>query len=958
MKSKHQNEFKANQFSPKHLNNLQIIKQQRNSHSQQKTRQDIQNLKVAVPIEIEQLDQNFRKIPDRDLQNNFFEFEGDDYLMNQKRQGLQPPILSFSKFNSEKVAKPRNYRKTTQDKPYESRFEIRASMKSIDNHPEILVREPLTPNIEGIRGRSKSKAYRPLAGGMPPLLNIYNQARDMNLNGSQQSLFTVNGRQHGSGKSNNLTLSNFKSSQMNLHQQTPQQDGFKLDKLIQLQYQQTNRNSTPGNAPMSKKTTKFLMNLETRALVRRRQESSQHSEILTRFREKFNQKSSFQVQEMSPPQKDKSPSFKKRVDKIMSTRKRDMEKDLNEMDLSLKKLNSSLSSSSANYSSALDSSFKSSAKYRINEEIALHLTETDDEIYGNEEMKEGQKNNLKMKIQNPTSKNNQNSSQNHMKVNDYSNKEQFLNFMDFVPDEVKVTSNNPQKPQNHQQIQNKSKKQGKKQKSIVQEDKSMTPSKRDQGRFIDLKVQTNFRGKNKKSNIMGFGREDSINPPSPSQKRRQTGMQVSSPIKLGKSLFHLNNNPTKDSKAIGSNLANGLLVTPTKKLSGTNIKNNNGSGKGFKGPTNVSIKNAVENAMNEEEQNQISLSYKQKASLMMEQFKIKRDASLKKHHKKEKKTPNEELKNQSNKTIDYHNSKLSPKFMKQNTLNLYSDYNRRPSSNQSTAMKQFEFKSVNQVLQLKAQFSSSYQTTVPNNDYKPPEENYKGSVMIDRKRKQGIRIMSSKKLNDQDMMDLLLHVVQERVDSISIPNCELSDAGASILFEFLNDQTQLSRMKLCNNIMELVTQQKEIPYMLTGTSLLGMTLMNKTNLQVFELHGFFFHHDDYDYLFEGLQQCKQLRSLTLSNNNIQDYGVEQLSYLIEDPTMNLQILTLLNNNINDDGGIALADALFSEHSKLQQLNLRMNFIKDNGAAYFVDGFMQQEGGYKTLQKCKCLSSFF
>lgn len=70
-------------------------------------------------------------------------------------------------------------------------------------------------------------------------------------------------------------------------------------------------------------------------------------------------------------------------------------------------------------------------------------------------------------------------------------------------------------------------------------------------------------------------------------------------------------------------------------------------------------------------------------------------------------------------------------------------------------------------------------------------------------------------------MDLLLHIVQERVESISIPNCQLSDAGASILFEYLMDQSTLSRMKLCNNIMELVTQQKEIPYMLSGTQLLG-----------------------------------------------------------------------------------------------------------------------------------------
>ena len=199
---------------------------------------------------------------------------------------------------------------------------------------------------------------------------------------------------------------------------------------------------------------------------------------------------------------------------------------------------------------------------------------------------------------------------------------------------------------------------------------------------------------------------------------------------------------------------------------------------------------------------------------------------------------------------------------------------------------------------------------------KPIEELFKGFVTIDRRRKTGVRIFSGRKINDQDLMDLLIYILHEKVDIISIPNSTFSDAGASILFEFLNEQLDLTKLKLCNNIMELVSLAREIPYLLTATSLLGVTLCSKPHLQVLELHGFFFHHDDYEMMFEGLSRCKRLKIIRLSNNNMQDYGVEQMALLIKDPTMNLEYLTLMNNNINDEGSIALADAILSEDSKL------------------------------------------
>lgn len=55
-------------------------------------------------------------------------------------------------------------------------------------------------------------------------------------------------------------------------------------------------------------------------------------------------------------------------------------------------------------------------------------------------------------------------------------------------------------------------------------------------------------------------------------------------------------------------------------------------------------------------------------------------------------------------------------------------------------------------------------------------------------------------ITDEILFEFLLYIALERVYSISIPNMCISDAGATILFEFLEDQHSLSSLKLYNNI--------------------------------------------------------------------------------------------------------------------------------------------------------------
>lgn len=134
----------------------------------------------------------------------------------------------------------------------------------------------------------------------------------------------------------------------------------------------------------------------------------------------------------------------------------------------------------------------------------------------------------------------------------------------------------------------------------------------------------------------------------------------------------------------------------------------------------------------------------------------------------------------------------------------------------------------------------------------------------------------------------------------------------------------------------LVGKEKEIPYLLTGTQQLAKTLHDKVHLQTLEIHGFFFHHEDLPQVFSSLETCYGLKKLQLSNNNLQDCGVEYVASFIRNPKIKLEYLTIYNNNIGDEGAIKLAEALYnSEHIRV--INLQMNFIRDLGASYFVDG---------------------
>ncbi|CDW79310.1 UNKNOWN [Stylonychia lemnae] len=434
----------------------------------------------------------------------------------------------------------------------------------------------------------------------------------------------------------------------------------------------------------------------------------------------------------------------------------------------------------------------------------------------------------------------------------------------------------------------------------------------DSQRFKNLKVETAVNKVTRQ-------------PSNPGIRKRNSNIGLTSPIKLGKSLYHIegkNENKQEDERK-------------------------------------VTLKNT---------------------SIMIEKFKIQRDESIKRKRQRvsheNKKTSNNKVTNDENLTtaneeekigsqsryvkskfskriedpqtnslsvskqtpilISHHTPSAQFMFTTRKTLNLYTEHGKKSSGYTVNGVKQYESKSNPSLIQFGPNSSSHMVSSLnqPNIE-KPKEEQFKGVFTIDRKRPPNVRIFSNKVVTDETLCELLLYLETENVTTISMPNCKLYDAGLSILFEFLLAIKNLQRLKVCNNIMQLFP--KEMPFLESATYIMGLALKQQKNLQVFELHGFFFKQDDYETLFEGLSSCHQLKQLTFSNNGLQDYGVEYISQLIEDPRMNIKQMTLMNNQLMDEGAEFLADAIQSEYCKLEKLDLKLNFIKDKGAALFVDG---------------------
>ncbi|XP_034541077.1 E3 ubiquitin-protein ligase TRIM11-like, partial [Notolabrus celidotus] len=96
-------------------------------------------------------------------------------------------------------------------------------------------------------------------------------------------------------------------------------------------------------------------------------------------------------------------------------------------------------------------------------------------------------------------------------------------------------------------------------------------------------------------------------------------------------------------------------------------------------------------------------------------------------------------------------------------------------------------------------------------------------------------------------------------------------------------------------------------------------------------------------------QSSSLRELDLSNNDLQDSGVDLLSSGLKDPNCNLETLSLSGCLITEEGCASLASALSSSPSHLRELDLSYNHPGDSGVKLLSAGLKDPLCRLKTLR---------
>uniref|UniRef100_A0A8C2CJP1 NACHT domain-containing protein n=1 Tax=Cyprinus carpio TaxID=7962 RepID=A0A8C2CJP1_CYPCA len=93
-------------------------------------------------------------------------------------------------------------------------------------------------------------------------------------------------------------------------------------------------------------------------------------------------------------------------------------------------------------------------------------------------------------------------------------------------------------------------------------------------------------------------------------------------------------------------------------------------------------------------------------------------------------------------------------------------------------------------------------------------------------------------------------------------------------------------------------------------------------------------------LTKALTSDNNLIELNMSNNNLQDSGVKQLCTGLENITCKLEILKLSKCDLTEESCSALASVLSSDSSSMKELDLSNNNLQDSGVNLLSDGLKE------------------
>ncbi|XP_041946139.1 NACHT, LRR and PYD domains-containing protein 12-like isoform X1 [Alosa sapidissima] len=153
--------------------------------------------------------------------------------------------------------------------------------------------------------------------------------------------------------------------------------------------------------------------------------------------------------------------------------------------------------------------------------------------------------------------------------------------------------------------------------------------------------------------------------------------------------------------------------------------------------------------------------------------------------------------------------------------------------------------------------------------------------------------------------------------------CKLSDQSCEAMASALQSETlPLRELDLSNNNLQD-----------SGVNLISAGLVNNPNckLEILRLAMCNLTHESCEVFASGLQsESLPLRELDLSNNDLQDSGVNLISAGLKNPHCKLELLRLSGCLVTVDGCSYLASALISNPSHLIELDLSYNHPGDTG----------------------------
>ncbi|KAI4800151.1 hypothetical protein KUCAC02_014975, partial [Chaenocephalus aceratus] len=181
-----------------------------------------------------------------------------------------------------------------------------------------------------------------------------------------------------------------------------------------------------------------------------------------------------------------------------------------------------------------------------------------------------------------------------------------------------------------------------------------------------------------------------------------------------------------------------------------------------------------------------------------------------------------------------------------------------------------------------------------------------------------------------------------RLETLSLWGCSLSEISCSALASALKSNIHLRDLYLTNNALKD-----------SGVERLRDLLESPAcRLQTLSLMDCSLSEISCSALASALKSNIHLRDLDLTNNALQDSGVERLRDLLESPACRLQTLSLMDCSLSEISCSALASALKS-NIHLRDLDLGFNALKDSGVERLRDLLGSPACRLQTLSLMNC-----